>query len=81
METVTRLGKGGRVVIPAQLRRALGLSEGDEVILRLTDQELRLIAPRQAVKKAQAMVRRYVPDSVRLVDELIAERRREAACE
>lgn len=81
METVTRMGKGGRVVIPAELRRALGLSEGDEVILRLTDQELYLITPRQAVKKAQAMVRRYVPESVRLVDELIAERRREAAGE
>ncbi|MGH8564988.1 MAG: AbrB/MazE/SpoVT family DNA-binding domain-containing protein [Gammaproteobacteria bacterium] len=81
METITRMGKGGRVVLPAELRRALGLSEGDEVILRLTDQELHLITPRQAVKKAQALVRRYVPDSVRLVDELIAERRREAAGE
>jgi AbrB family looped-hinge helix DNA binding protein len=38
----TRITQGGRVVIPAEFRRALGLEEGDEVILRLVDSELRI---------------------------------------
>ena len=41
----------------------------------------RLISPRLAIKRAQALVRAYVPEGVSLVDDLIAERRREAALE
>jgi len=39
----TKVAEGGRVVIPAEFRKALGLAVGDEVILRLEDHELRLI--------------------------------------
>ena len=78
MESVARIGKGGRVVIPAEIRRKMGVAEGDELILRLVDGELYLTTPRQAVKKAQALVRKHVPKGTSLVDELIAERRREA---
>lgn len=35
----------------------------------------------RAIRNLQDMVRRYVPDEVSLVDELLAERRREAAME
>jgi len=82
MELITRVGKGGRVLIPAKFRNALGLSEGDEVLLRIeADQELRIMTRQQAVKKVQALIRHHVPEDVRLVDELIAERRREASGE
>lgn len=39
---------------------------------------MRLLTPRQAVKQAQAIVRRYIPAADRLADELIEDRRREA---
>lgn len=81
IESVTRIGKGGRVVIPAEVRRRMGVQEGDDVVLRLEGEELRIFTPRQAVRSAQARVRRYVPAGVSLVDELLAERRREAADE
>ncbi len=51
------------------------------VILVLEGEEVHLFTPRQAIKRAQDMVRRYVPEGVSLVDELIAERRAEAARE
>jgi len=44
----TKLGEGGRIVIPAEYRQALGLQVGDEVILRLEDGSLRIFTPRQA---------------------------------
>ena len=73
-----KLAEGGRVVIPAAYRKALGLHVGDEVILRLEEGEVRILTPRQAIKRAQGLVRYYVPEGQSLSDELIAERRAEA---
>ena len=73
----TKLKQGGRIVIPAEYRRALGLQVGDEVVLRLVEGELRILSLRQAIKQAQELVRRYIPEGRSLVDELIAERRNE----
>jgi bifunctional DNA-binding transcriptional regulator/antitoxin component of YhaV-PrlF toxin-antitoxin module len=62
------------VVIPAAYRRQLGLRVRDEVILVLENGGLRVLTPHQAIKEAQALVRRHVPAGTRLADELIAER-------
>ncbi len=79
--TRVKVAEGGRVVIPAEYRKQLGLRAGDNVILQLDDGEIRLYTVREAIRRAQEMVRRYVPEGVSLVDELIAERRAEAARE
>lgn len=77
-----RIGPGGRVVIPARFRKALGVDIGDDMVMELKDDELRLRSRRAAIKRVQAMVRKYIPDEKRsLADELIAERREEAARE
>lgn len=73
------MAEGGRVVIPAEFRRAIGLEVGDEVIVRLEDGEVRILTPESAIRKAQDLVRRYIPEDRSLVDELLAERRDETA--
>jgi AbrB family looped-hinge helix DNA binding protein len=73
----TKLGEGGRIVIPAEYRQALGLQVGDEVILRLEGRELRIFTLNQAIRRAQELVSRYIPQERSLADELIAERRLE----
>ena len=77
----TKIGEGGRVVIPAKYRKALDLKPGDDVILVLEDQEVRITTVKQAIRRAQQIVRRYVPEDRDLVSELIKERREEAARE
>ena len=77
----TRMGEGGRLVVPAEMRQALGLKPGDKVLLELTGDELRVLSLHASIRRAQEIVRRYVPEGVSLVDELIAERRAEAAAE
>ena len=77
-QIVTKLGEGGRVVIPADYRRALDIGPGDEVILTLEDGAVKIQTPRQAVRRAQALVRRYVPLGRSLAGELIRERRKES---
>ena len=78
MEYRTQIAKGGRLVVPAKLRKALQIEAGDEVVLRLENGSLRLIPLHQAVNLAQEAVRQYVPEGVSLVDELIQARRAEA---
>jgi AbrB family looped-hinge helix DNA binding protein len=77
-ESLTRINENGRVVIPASFRRALGIQSGDTVVLRIEDNELRITTLRQRLAKAQQIVRKHVPPTTSLVDELIAERREAA---
>ena len=79
MSTVnTRLSKNGRIVIPAEFRRELGWHTGDEVVLRLIDGEVRVRTKCEAIKEAQAIVRKQVKKGRSLVEELKRERRAEA---
>ena len=78
LESVTKLGEGGRIVVPSAFRKALGIQSGDDLIMILENDELRIMSPRRAIARAQALVRRYIPDDFRLSDELLEDRRREA---
>lgn len=75
------MAEGGRVVIPAEFRRALKLDVGDEVILRLGEGELTILTPRQAIRRAQQLVRKYIPEGRKLAEELITDRRAEVESE
>ena len=77
-ETFARVNDNGRVVIPASYRKALGIKAGDEVILRMEDDELRITTMKRRIERAQRRVRQYVKPGVSLADELIAERREAA---
>lgn len=70
--------EGGKLVIPAAMRRELGISTGDTVVIDVTGGELRVRSLPAAIARAQAILRRYVPEGVSLADDLIADRRREA---
>ena len=78
-EFKTKLGDGGRLVIPAKYRKALDLKPGDEIVMLLEKNEIRVMGSQQAIKQAQAIVRRYIPEGRSLSDELIQERREEAS--
>jgi AbrB family transcriptional regulator, stage V sporulation protein T len=78
----TRIGAGGRVVIPAEFRHALGLKEGDSIVISCEDGEIRLTTYRERVRQIQAFVKaRIRPELDSSVDDFIAERRAEAARE
>ncbi len=75
LETRLRINENGRVVIPASFRKALGIRPGDEVLLRLEEDELRITTMKRRIERAQRHARQYVKPGVSLVDELLAERR------
>jgi len=78
VETRMRINENGRVVIPASYRKALGIKGGDEVILRMEDDELRITTMKRRLERARRRIRKYVKRGVSLADELIAERREAA---
>jgi bifunctional DNA-binding transcriptional regulator/antitoxin component of YhaV-PrlF toxin-antitoxin module len=76
-----RLNNEGRIVIPFACRKQLGLTAGQEVMVSITEQGLLISTFEQALKRFQDEVTRLVGPGVSLADELIAERRVEAAKE
>ncbi len=74
------LGQQGRVVIPADIRRALGLAPGDRLHLHVTGQRLVLERRQDAIAELRRLAA-AVANERSLVDELIADRRLSAAVE
>jgi AbrB family looped-hinge helix DNA binding protein len=72
---MAKLGKSGRIVIPVELRRGLGVEAGDDLILRLDEEGLHLSTPAQALARAQAFVKGLGVEGRDLAEELVAERR------
>jgi hypothetical protein len=56
----------------------LGIEVGDEVVLRIEDDELRITTKQRLIQRAQRRARKYVRRGTSLVDELLAERREAA---
>jgi len=77
-EIRTRVNENGRVVIPSSFRKALGIEVGDEVVLRIEDDELRITTQQRRIQRAQRRARKYLKKGSSLVNELLAERRESA---
>ena len=80
MDATVVLGQQGRLVIPADVRTALGLEPGDRLHLHVSGGRLVLERPGDAVAELRALGR-SMPRPRSLVDELLAERRAAAAAE
>jgi AbrB family looped-hinge helix DNA binding protein len=76
--SVVLVGPKGRVVIPARIRRELGIREGSELVA-VVDGPAVVLVPRAAVKSRLRSLFAGVSSS--LSDELIADRRAAAARE
>jgi AbrB family looped-hinge helix DNA binding protein len=73
-----RLNENGRIVIPAAIRRQMGLTAGDTLLFSIEGDVLKVESHRARVRRVQESLRKYISPGRSLADELIAERREEA---
>lgn len=74
MDATVVLGPQGRLVIPADIRAALGLAPGDHLQLHLSGAEIILQRPQDAAAELRGLVA-PARTGRSLVDELLSERR------
>lgn len=75
------LGNDGRVLIPAALRDAAGIERGARLFLRVEGEQIIVESFPATLRRIQRMLAPYKVPGVSIVDELIADRRAEAARE
>lgn len=76
-----RIDQAGRVVVPAPIRKALGIRDRQMLHISLDDGFIRLQTIEAGLERIRAIARRRGKSSESVVDEFIAERRAEAAKE
>ncbi len=69
-----KLNKNGRIIIPVACRKMLHLEPGEELIIRIENNELHLLSLKLSLKRAQSLVKQYAKDQS-LTEKLAALRR------
>ena len=75
------LAQAGRIVIPAAMRAAMGVNEGDKIMVTLDGNVVKLESQKSVLGRVREECKALAMPGASIVDELIAARRREAAQE
>jgi AbrB family looped-hinge helix DNA binding protein len=78
-QQVVELGAGGRLVIPASMREALGMKIGDRLTVRLDGNQVSIYTYEEGIRRAREIIGKYLPENA--VDEFLKWKREEAARE
>ena len=82
MAQAVKIIEGGKLVIPASMRKAMGIVRGDTVVVELlSDGELPVRPLASAIREVQAIVRKSVRRDRSLAEELMRERKQDAVRE
>jgi AbrB family looped-hinge helix DNA binding protein len=73
------VGENGRMNLPADIRRSLGLNGAGKIIIEADENGAYITTFEQRLRKIRASVQPYFTPGVSIVDELIADRRAENA--
>ena len=70
-----KVSTDGRILIPVDMREAIGLGDGGRVMARVESGELRLVCPAVAVRQIAVRRRKYKKPGESIVDRFLADRR------
>jgi AbrB family looped-hinge helix DNA binding protein len=75
-----KVATNGRMILPASVRKAMGLHGESKVILTIEDDQVRLSPIGHGVSRAQALYRQHARQH-RTVDDFLDDRKAEAAAD
>ena len=75
-----RVTQGGRLVLPAAVRRSMKIADGEVVMLEMQGKVLQIVPLRDRLDAVQSVCSKILAGGL-VVDEFLEERRREAAKE
>ena len=81
LRRTVQVAANGRMNLPADMRRGLGLNGAGRVILTQDEDGIRISTVDQALKRIRALAAPFAQGRASVVDEFLAERRAEAARE
>jgi len=73
-----KVASNGRMILPASVRKAMGLHGDGKVILTVEDDQVRLSPIGHGVSRAQALYREHAKQA-RTIDDFLTDRKAEAA--
>lgn len=76
-----KINAGGKIALPADLRREFGLKPGDTLVFESDGDGFKVRSYAAVINELQARFAKYRRPGVSVVDELIADRRAEVARE
>ena len=74
----TSMSENGRIVLPVAIRRAADIRPKEVLTVRVDEEGIHIQTRRQAIQRAQAIVKRITKGRKGLVEEFLRERREEA---
>lgn len=81
MEIRTHIDHNGRLLIPSQVRKRFNMKAGDAFVLRVIDNEIKVVSLNQVLSEVQDLVSKYIPQGTSLIEELRELRSEEAQIE
>ena len=81
MEIKVNIDNRGRIPLPLNIRKELDISNGDTVVLRVINGELKILSMPHLIKEIQNSFAKYKKDNISMADEFIEMKREEATLE
>lgn len=75
-----KVAGNGRMILPASVRKAMGLHGDTKVILTIEDDQVRLSPIAHGLSRAQALYREHAKQA-RTIDDFLSDRKAEAAAD
>lgn len=81
MDIRTHIDGNGRLLLPVEIRRKYNLNNGSPVVIRIINDEIKLVNVSQIIAETRDLVRQYIPKNIDLVSQLRDTREQEAILE
>ncbi len=70
-----KIGDGGRIVIPAEIRKDMKVNSGDNIMFYFKDGELKILNPKETIEKIRIKAKKLKKPGESVTDEFLKSRK------